>query len=122
MKQELEGELFQKYPKIFNGALVGKHIKCEDGWFHLLDVLGYDLQYVCDHHPEIPQIQAVNVMKGVDGGLRFFFIGGNPSLWKAISQAEERSNYTCEECGDLGTTIYSKSHIKCLCPRHSAGL
>jgi hypothetical protein len=120
MKPELEHELFNKYPKIFNGALIGKKIKCSNGWFHLLDSLAYDLQYICNTHPEIRQIEAVDVAED-HGSLRFLSIGGNQYTWKVIEQAEERSTFTCEECGDLGSMNYSGVYLHCLCSKHVRG-
>lgn len=118
MKPELENELFTRYPKIFNGSLVGKKIKCSDGWFNLLDELAYQLQDTCDAHPEIPQIQAWEVTKD-HCGLRFYAFGGDQYLWKIIEQAEDRSTYTCEKCGNLGKGISVGPYLQCLCEVHA---
>jgi len=121
MKPELETKLFEKYPKILNGSLIGKHIECNDGWFHLLDHLCTDIQEHSDTHPDIPQTQAFEVRKADDGGLRFFACGGDRYIWSAVIETESKSYNICEVCGEMGSRNYTKSKIECLCKEHQNG-
>lgn len=120
MKHDLEDELFNKYPKILNGSLIGKRIECNDGWYHLLDHLCTDIQEHNDSHPDIPQTQAFQIRKADDGGLRFYACGGDRYIWNAISDIEGKSFGICEVCGESGSRNYTKSWIKCLCKEHQS--
>ena len=118
MKQELEAKLFEKYPKILNGALVGKHIDCGDGWYHLLDHLCGDIQETCDKDHHITQVQAFDIKTDPTGGLRFYYLGGNLYIYEAVSDAEVKSYSICEECGERGDRTKKRAWAKCLCKGH----
>lgn len=122
MSPTLEDELFTKYPKIFNGCLVKKHIECDDGWYRLLDTLCTEIQGVIDDHPEIPQISAFEVKHANDGGLRFYYNGGDLTLFEAVNNAETKSYHICEVCGGKGNLNVTRAGTKCLCPQHRGGL
>ncbi len=117
MNQKLEAKLFEKYPKILNGTLIGKCINCDDGWFHLIDHLCTDIQEHNDSHPDLPQVQAFQI-KQKFGGLRFYACGGDQYIWDSITAAEGRSTSICEICGDRGDINYTKGWVKCLCKEH----
>ena len=117
MNPDLEGKLFTKYPKIFDGTLVGKHIKCDDGWYKIIDVTCCRCQNHCDGHPEIPQIRAWKIREYF-GMLCFGTIGGDKDIWEIIRRAESKSMETCEKCGTKGDINFKGVWLKCLCSEH----
>lgn len=66
---------------------------------------------------EVKQVTAAQV-KEKFGGLRFYIDGGDQYIYGLIQMAEQIAFYTCQECGDAGTTKGSKGWIGVLCPTH----
>jgi len=104
MKPELQNQLFQKYPKIFQDRNKSPQETCMcwgleigDGWYWLIDMLCYQLQWDIDKNNE-PQIVASQV-KEKFGGLRFYTNGSTEKQEAQISLAETMSYHICFECG-----------------------
>ena len=138
MRQELQNNLFEKYPKIFRQKDLPMSQTCMcwgietgDGWYDLLDKLCSFLQFHTDHN-KYPQIEATQV-KEKYGSLRFYADiipteGYKKSLetnWPrhheyltgAIDFAESMSHNICEDCG-LPGEINKEGHWKtCLCDK-----
>ena len=126
MKQELQEELFEKYPKIFKQKDLPMTQTCMcwgietgDGWYNIIDMLCCQIQWHIAHNlkkdenPEIVQVEATQV-KEKYGTLRFYYDGGNEFLSGLIAMAEGMSGRTCEECGNPGTQN-SSGWIKTQC-------
>jgi len=108
MRDELELKLVEKYPKIFrdyHGDMMQTCMtwgfECGNGWYNIIDEL-------CEKLTEIEDVVAVQV-KEKFGGLRFY-IGGtskenHDKIYDLISEAEEKSYKTCENCGKPGKLI-----------------
>lgn len=123
MKQELQQQLYDKYPDLFSNK--DKDIRsscmawgCEhgDGWFDILSTLCWmikqhednnkwqteykqkqDPSYVSDYNPvKFDQI------KEKFGGLRIYFSGGDEYIEGLVSMAESFSYKICEVCGERG--------------------
>lgn len=123
MKQELQQQLYDKYPDLFSNK--DKDIRsscmawgCEhgDGWFDILSTLCWmikqhedntkwqteykqkqDPDYVSDYIPvKFDQI------KEKFGGLRIYFSGGDEYIEGLVSMAESFSYKICEVCGERG--------------------
>lgn len=126
MKNELQQQLIDKYPKIFQldesrrlepFPMFG--IECGDGWYDLLDRLCGLIQNHIDwrnkqrdmflknnpHNVEIPEeISQVTVsqIKEKFGTLRFYYDGGDEYIHGLVSMADTMSGVICEVCGERG--------------------
>jgi len=101
MNDNLLPVLIKRYPDFFSSGHL-REIACFHGWLGLLDELCSSLQNHLDTHPNVPQIQVLQV-KEKFGALRFYFSGGDAACREAVANAEERSLWTCEVCGRAGT-------------------
>jgi hypothetical protein len=137
MKDELQQQLYDKYPDLFSNK--DKDIMsscmtwgCEhgDGWFDILSTLCWmikqhednnkwqteykqkqDPSYVCNYNPvKFDQI------KEKFGGLRIYFSGGDEYIEGLVSMAESFSYKICEVCGERGKPN-TKGWIHTLCEK-----
>ena len=127
MKKELEEQLIEKYPKIFNiDKLDTKEpfpifkIECGDGWYNLLDDLCDSIQFHIDYNIKNTELESSQVVvkqiKEKFGGLRFYFRGGNEYINGMVSFAEKMSYKICEHCGtNKNVTTEGKDWIITLC-------
>lgn len=70
-----------------------------------------------DVAPEIDQVVAVQV-KEKFGGLRFYYEGGDETIYGMVRMAESMSVRTCEVCGNLGKPR-NTGWIRTLCDVHA---
>jgi len=122
MKDELQKQLFEKYPRIFRQKDLSMRetcmcwgIACDDGWYWLIDHLCSQLQWDTDRN-NYPQVEAIQV-KEKFGGLRFYVNGANDSQYGTIEFAEFLSVDICEKCGSVDEVTQTKGWIKSLCKR-----
>lgn len=110
MRDELDKQLCEKYPKIFADRYKPAHetamcwgFECGDGWYDLIDTLCAEIQWHLDKNakPDTPQFVAMQV-KEKFGGLRFYGHGGDEKIRAFIWFAESMSNKICETCGAPG--------------------
>ena len=126
MKQELQEELFEKYPKIFRQKDLSMQetamcwgIETGDGWFNIVDMLCCQIQWHIEHNlkkdeaGEDIQVEATQI-KEKFGTLRFYYHGGNEFIRGLVSMAEGISGRICEDCGAPGTQN-SKGWIRTQC-------
>ena len=136
MKDELDKQLCEKYPKIFKNRRGTMQETCMhwgfehgDGWYAIVDSLCATIQYHVDslhyQHREMSQeafdeehqVVAAQV-KEKFGGLRFYVDGGDDWVYGAISMAESMSYKTCEVCGAPGVTR-GTGWVQTTCDEHS---
>jgi hypothetical protein len=142
MKEELEKQLVEKYPKIF--ANVGGDVRqtpmafgieTGSGWYNILDKLCANIQgytdatnerraFLLDDNPynvtipdEVPQLVADQV-KEKFATLRFYYTGGNDKIDGMVRMAESMSGVTCQTCGNVGR-IRGKGWIYTSCDEHA---
>lgn len=134
MKDELDKQLCEKYPKIFadRNKPMTKTAMCwgfehSDGWYQILDSLCGNIQSYIDwknrsaeagykDFKPVPQVVAVQV-KEKFGGLRFYYEGGDEHISGMVRMAESWASVTCETCGAPGT-MRTGGWIKTLCDAH----
>ena len=138
MREELEKQLYEKYPEIFRQKDLDMRqtamcwgISCGDGWYTILDELcgeiqnhirnkNYDIEYkkkrgeLPEDAPNFPQIEATQV-KEKFGGLRFYVNHYDDFVRGAIGMAESISMRTCEHCGNPGKQNEDGYWITTLC-------
>jgi hypothetical protein len=128
MSPELERQLVERYPKIFNVGAVDSRlpfpmfgIECDDGWYDLLDALCFRIQWYLDHNADEDTEQVtVAQIKEKLGTLRFYENGGDLYIAAYIQMAQEMSARICEVCGNRGR-LRTGGWIKTLCDTHAEG-
>jgi len=122
MREELDSQLCQKFPKIFKMRNASIQETCMswgfshgDGWYDILDAACTNIQHHIDwkrktepfagmsdeEFDEIHQPVAAQV-KEKFGGLRFYVDGCDDYVRGVIAMAESMSYRTCETCGNPG--------------------
>jgi hypothetical protein len=124
MKQELDAQLCEKYPKM----MVNRHknmqetamcwgFECGDGWYNILNALMSNIQHHIDWKNKkeevVPQV-TLDQVKEKFGTLRFYYTGGDDYIRGLVSMAESMSAITCESCGNPGNQTHG-GWIKTIC-------
>ena len=121
MKEELEKELFDKYPKIFRQKDLPMQVTAMcwgidvgDGWYDLIDSMCHQIQHHIDwrngcgvfegrESENLPDIQVETTqVKEKFGGLRFYYNGGDDFVEGIVRLGEAMSYKICEICGNKG--------------------
>ena len=124
MDQELQNQLFEKYPDLFSNkdkdimhSCMAWGIECNNGWYDIVSSVCWmikqhednvqwqteykqktQLDYQSDYFPvKFDQI------KEKYGGLRLYFSGGDEYVEGLVSMAEAMSYKICEVCGNRGS-------------------
>lgn len=127
MDQELQDQLFNKYPNLFSNkdkgikaSCMAWGIECGNGWFDILsplcfmikqheDNIRWNIEYLEKNDPEkLKEKQEYfpvkfDQVKEKFGGLRVYFTGGDDYVEGLVSMAESFSYKICEVCGDRGS-------------------
>jgi len=112
MNEVLDKQLCEKYPKIFadRHKPMTETAMCwgfdiGDGWYQIIDSLCGQIQHHIDwqnrNEVKVAQVVATQV-KEKFGGLRFYYSGGNDTIYGMVSMAESWAANTCETCGKPG--------------------
>lgn len=126
MKQELEKQLQDKFPKQFRDLYGNKAetcmswgLTCGEGWFQIIEQACARIQEVLDKHPDMDfkwlQIKEKYGQLTLDGG--FTNEEGNPNeVYDIIRETQEDSITVCEICGTREGEITTKGiWIRTLC-------
>ncbi len=124
--EEFARRMEEKYPKMFADQYGGFAVGI--GWWPILETLCHQIH----HHVEWKQNQLEKYQRGQGcpdvvvrqikekfGGLRFYYDGGDDTVDGMVRMAESWAAFTCEECGQPGTTR-SGGWIRTLCDKHEA--
>lgn len=112
MREELDKQLCEKYPKIFANRYkpMTETAMCwgfevGDGWYTIIDSLCGQIQNHIDwqnrKEEKVAQVVADQV-KEKFGGLRFYYSGGDDVVDGMVRMAESWAANTCETCGKPG--------------------
>ncbi len=122
MKPELEKQLVEKYPKIFQMVGSTPQESCMawglavgDGWYWIIDQLCKQLQWSTDNNNQ-PQIVAAQV-KEKFSGLRFYIDSGTDAQYEVIHFAESLTYGICEYCGSTEDVGQTSGWIKTMCAK-----
>jgi hypothetical protein len=118
-------KLHQKYPEMFSGQYGGVCVGV--GWWPIIESLCDNIQSHLNHrnglakqypdqHKPVPQV-VVEQIKEKFGGLRFYYQGGDDTIYGMVRVAESWANHSCEECGNVGKRT-SGGWVKSLCDFH----
>jgi len=91
-----------------------------DGWFELIYDLGMKILGYCNAKKiELPQIRQI---KEKFGTLRFYYIdkSNNEQIREWVRDAESRSEFICEKCGELGELRVDNGRWGVVCSNHSS--
>jgi hypothetical protein len=124
MDQELQNQLFEKYPYFFSNKDLGRKnscmawgIECGNGWFDIISPLCFMIknhennivwqtEYKQKTEPEYKNDYIpvkFDQIKEKFGGLRIYFSGGDDYVEGLVSMAGAMSYKICEVCGDRGS-------------------
>lgn len=113
-----EKRMTEKYSAMFSepygGFCVGQ------GWWPIIEELCTNIQSYINwknrNEQVVPQV-VVGQIKEKFGGLRFYYDGGDDSVYGMVRMAESWASKTCETCGKPGHQR-SGGWIKTLCDEH----
>jgi len=135
MKQSLEEALFYRF-KFFHPntpitqSLMAFGFEHGDGWFDILWELCKALEIEVKKIDEkiSKKEKTIELVKNGDndwfrvqqvkekyGSLRFYVTMASEEMYKLISDAEKKSQVTCEVCGDTGNLMEKNGWYKTLC-------
>lgn len=134
MKDELDKQLCEKYPKIFkmrHGSMQETAMcfgfEHGDGWFEIIDTACRNIQHHIDWKRKVPPYTGMTdeefdethqpvaaQVKEKFAGLRFYMDNADDYVYGVIATAESLSFRTCEICGAPGK-IEGKGWLRTLC-------
>ena len=126
MRDELEKQLYDRFPNFFpkdpNTLVIRFGFEHDDGWFDLLwdTLLQIEaeckrLEYPKSEYPKLLQV------KEKFARLRIYVGVATDLMYNILTEAEKKSGYVCEYCGEEGTIMAKGGWIKTVCAKHSNG-
>ena len=149
MTQELQDNLFEKYPQIFQDrnkswaeTRMCDGICCGDGWYDLIDKMCEYITSMIEANPHTHYTRPVALqVKEKFGGLRFYLTWVENEAAKKHKAPEEKvkimsqseidgiinfteflSNTTCEVCGKRGEQFSKNNWVYTRCTEHKEQL
>jgi hypothetical protein len=141
MNQELQDQLFEKYPALFENkdksiqeSCMSWGIECNDGWYELLSSVCWRISQheknIADRIRVRNEAGKENDQSDLDyipvkfdqikekfGGIRIYYTGGDDYVRGVVSLADEMSYKICEVCGNAGKPNKG-GWISVLCDEH----
>jgi hypothetical protein len=119
MDQELQNQLFEKYPDFFSNkdkspmeSCMSMGIECGNGWYDLINSICQIVESLNKNIKDRNRLIAGNNETIIDfkfdqikekfGGLRTYYSGGNDYIRGLVTMAETMSYKICEVCGNKG--------------------
>ena len=141
MNQELQDQLFEKYPALFKNknksiqeSCMAWGIECNNGWYELLSSVCWRISQheknIADRIRVRNEAGKENDQSDLDyvpvkfdqikekfGGIRIYYTGGDDYVRGVVSLADEMSYKICEVCGNAGKPNKG-GWISVLCDEH----
>lgn len=92
----------------------GFGIECGKGWYGLLDDLCTKIEAELDKDPALKKDFNIDQIKEKFGGLRFYS-SSTDIIDKLITEAEDKSFKTCEDCGKPGLILTIRGWMCTVC-------
>lgn len=118
MSPEKTQQLIEIYPSLFSdlderNCFYLFSFECGDGWFDLLKDLIVEIKSIIEKENKKSSIGIdddpiplkVSQIKEKYASLRFYTNWSNDAIEQAILRAEDRSEQTCEDCGEPGKIV-----------------
>jgi len=119
MQNDLQNELYEKYPKLFENrhkpvteSCMAFGVECGDGWYVILSNLCQEIaqheKNISDQQKHFPEETGdywpvrFDQIKEKFGGLRVYYTGGDEFVRGLVSMADAISYSVCEACGEKG--------------------
>ena len=115
MNKDLEDKLKQDFPLAFRDKRM--YFATGDGWEPLIRECASKIESILQNRSqeELDEGFGITVqVKEKFGTLRFYCHGYDEEILKAIREAEDKSEITCERCGNPGT-LRPGGWLKTLC-------
>jgi len=90
--------------------------ECDDGWIPLLRELFDNIEQILADEPGL--VFQVLQVKEKFGTLRVYYYGGNEEIEKLTDNACDKSEITCETCGEAGELRDKNYWYRTLCDLH----
>ena len=128
MKQELQDQLFEKYPDIFAQRHLPMTQSCMcwgidtgDGWYQIIDDLCAKIKaHVDEVKLKYPKYKMeASQVKEKFGTLRFYTDYSHPAVEEFIREAVALSAKTCDVCGEPGHCASYRGWWMTMCKTHS---
>jgi hypothetical protein len=125
MSPELTKQLYDKFPDLFKEKDLPPEqtcmcwgFECSDGWYNIIYTLCSLIQsHQKSQKPDYEPV-VVQQVKEKFGTLRFYYYGGDDTVFGMVAYAEAISGMTCEDCGDKGTIDWEKPWVRTVCSKH----
>jgi len=115
MKKELDERLCKEFPNLFadrNGDMMSTCMvwgfEHSDGWFDIIYEAASKIEPLIvamkKEHPNLEWYPRASQVKEKYGTLRFYMSSETDEMSKIIQEAEDKSEVTCEICGQPGKT------------------
>lgn len=108
MNKKLDEALCRDFPKLFSHRYADMSetcmcwgFECGDGWEPIIREAAIKIEAINNARPEYEWIRASQV-KEKYGTLRFYLTSDIDEAFVAVSEAEEKSESICEQCGGPG--------------------
>lgn len=133
MKQELDEALVRDFPYLFadrhsdmRTTAMCWGFECSDGWEPIIRELAEKLEPICkseaekmiDEDKKLYGWPRASQVKEKYAGLRFYMTSATEDMCKYIQEAEEKSEVTCETCGEPGE-IRGRGWLYTACFEHT---
>lgn len=113
MNSQLTEQLYNDFPNLFQRSELRCSMKvfgfeCGDGWHSLIRKL-------CEELDALTEDIQITQIKEKFGELRVYVDAASKEAYQIIDKYQDRSQYTCEACGQNGHIDYDKRWLECRC-------
>lgn len=117
----------KRFPAMFSGPYGGFAVGA--GWWPIIEAVCSNIQAHLDHrnslfknypdqHKPVEQV-VIDQIKEKFGGLRFYYAGGDETVYGMVRMAEAWAGRSCEDCGNVGKR-QGTGWIRTMCDFHNA--